>query len=339
MLTFNRSRLIGPNLPQAQEAVTVVVPAYNEEAAVAYQVHEIRRTLEASGIPGEILVVDDGSSDNTAEEALHSGARVLRHVANRGYGASIKTAIKAAKYEIIVIIDADGTYPAEEIPALLTALQDADMAVGARSGKQVHIPWIRRPAKWVLGWLAERIAGRRIPDLNSGLRVFRRSCVVQYFPILSDRFSFTTTVTLAYLADDYRVVYRPINYHKRIGTSKIVPRHFMDFMVLVLRSAMLFQPLRVFVPLSLAFGGLGVLKTFFDIASLFPRSHQLGWSLLFEPVLSTSAILLLLVALQLLLIGTVADGVIRRIARHSTPSVPSNAVFEESLSEEVALRR
>jgi glycosyltransferase involved in cell wall biosynthesis len=333
VLPFSRS--IKETASRPAEAVTVVVPAFDEEAGIGPQVISIGRALEAAGMTGEIIVVDDGSSDRTAEEALQAGARVLRHLNNRGYGASIKSAILAAKSEIIVIIDADGTYPADQIPNLVGQLDDADMAVGARAGKQVHIPWVRRPAKWVLGWVAERIAGQKIPDLNSGLRAFRKSCAVQYFPILSDRFSFTTTITLAYLADDYRVVYRPIDYHKRVGKSKIVPRHFMDFLALVLRSAMLFQPLRVFAPLSIFTGLMGVLKVAFDIMSVYPRTHRLGWSMLFEPVLSTSAILLLLVALQLLLIGMVADGVIRRIARHSTRLVPSQAIVEvEPLNQE-----
>ncbi|MFB3903304.1 MAG: glycosyltransferase family 2 protein [Acidobacteriota bacterium] len=338
MLPFNRS--VKDVVSRLLQPVTVVVPAFNEEAGIGPQVLSIGRALEAAGMTGEIIVVDDGSSDRTAEEALQAGARVLRHLSNRGYGASIKSAILAAKHEIIVIIDADGTYPADQIPNLVAQLEDADMAVGARSGKQVHIPWVRRPAKWVLGWVAERIAGRKIPDLNSGLRTFRKSCAVQYFPILSDRFSFTTTITLAYLADDYRVVYRPIDYHKRVGKSKIVARHFMDFLALVLRSAMLFQPLRVFAPLSIFAGSLGLLKVIFDIVSIYPRTHRLGWSILFEPVLSTSAILLLLVALQLLLIGMVADGVIRRIARHSARLIPSQAIVEvEPVSQELAVRQ
>src|SRR5439155_26884325 len=149
------------------------------------------------GIPHEIVVVDDGSEDRTAAEALAAYARVLRHPHNRGYGASIKTAILAARHEALVIIDADGTYPAEAIPALLAKLERCDMVVGSRTGSEVHIQAARRPGKWFLRWFASQIAGRSIPDLNSGLRAFRRACVKQYFPLLSNRFSFTTTVTLA----------------------------------------------------------------------------------------------------------------------------------------------
>lgn len=307
--------------------VSVIVPAYNEETGVAGQVDTIRQVLVAAGMTHEILVVDDGSEDLTAAKALTAGARVLRHRENRGYGAAIKTGILAAKYEMIVIIDADGTYPAEEIPALVEKLETADMVVGARVGRRVHIPWARRPAKWMLGWLAARIAGQPILDLNSGFRAFRRDCVVQYFPVLSSRFSFTTTATLALLGDDYRVIYHPIDYHPRIGKSKITPRHFMDFTILVLRMAALFQPLRVFVPLAVLFGGLGAVKVAFDIIAFFERNPKVGWSVLFEAVLSTSALLLLLVAVQMLLIGMVADGVLRRMSQQNRHRAPSHAVW------------
>lgn len=307
--------------------VSVVLPAYNEEKGVGPQIEAIRRVLGAQGITHEILVVDDGSHDRTAEAALNACARVLRHPENRGYGAALKTGILAATHDTIVISDADGTYPAEDIPALVAQLATADMVVGARTGAHVHIPWVRRPAKWVLGWLATRIAGRAIPDLNSGLRAFRRECVKQYFSILSNRFSFTTTVTLAFLADDYRVLYHPIDYHRRIGKSKITPQHFLEFTILVLRMAMLFQPLKIFVPLVFTCGGLGLLKVFFDIVALFQRAPTFTWSLLYQPVISTSAILLLLVGFQLLLIGMIADGVLRRIAQHARPVVPSQAVW------------
>jgi glycosyltransferase involved in cell wall biosynthesis len=287
--------------------------------------------LGSHRIPHEIIVVDDGSSDETASEAARAGARVLRHLENRGYGASIKDGIGAASYETIVITDADGTYPADEIPTLLDKLEEADMVVGARTGKQVAIPRIRRPAKWVLGWLANRIAGRRIDDLNSGLRAFRRECVRQYFLILSNRFSFTTTVTLAYLADEYHVVYHPISYYPRVGQSKIAPRNFIDFIILVLRMAMLFQPLKIFLPLSLMVGAAGVLKVIYDVIAFVPRSSADGWSFFYQAVLSSSAVFLLLVSLQLLLIGMVADGILRRIAQHNRSLVPSRALrFSES---------
>jgi glycosyltransferase involved in cell wall biosynthesis len=328
-----RTETEGEGMPMHQAkrggeiSISVILPAYNEEAAVGPQVEAIRHVLSTHGMVHEIIVVDDGSEDQTAEKALQAGARVVRYPENRGYGAAIKTGIVSARYESIVIIDADGTYPADQIPNLVAKLETADMVVGARIGEHVFIPWLRRPAKWLLGWLATHVAGQSIADLNSGLRAFRRNCVKQYFPILSNRFSFTTTVTLALLADDYRVIYHPINYYQRVGNSKITPRHFMDFAILVLRMAMLFQPLRIFVPLSLWCGFFGILKMIYDIATVFLRAPTLSWSLLYQPVLSTSAILLLLVGLQLLLIGMVADGVLRRISQHNKPMEPSHAIM------------
>ena len=324
----------------AEMPISVVLPTYNEEAAVGAQVEAIRHVLSTHGMINEIIVVDDGSEDQTAEKALRAGARVVRHPENRGYGAAIKTGIGAAKYEAIVIIDADGTYPADQIPALVIKLETADMVVGARTGNQVHVPYIRRPAKWLLGWLATRISGKPIPDLNSGLRAFRRDCAKQYFSILSNRFSFTTTITMALLADDYHVIYQPINYYERVGKSKITPRHFMDFMILVLRMAMLFQPLRVFLPLAFWCSFLGLLKTVYDIMTSFLRMPTFSWSILYQPLLSTSAVLLLLTGLQLMLIGMVADGVLRRISQNNKPLIPSHAILvPEPFSNQEAERK
>ncbi len=305
--------------------VSVLVPAFNEEGAVAREVEELRRVLVGAGIPHEITVVDDGSTDQTAARAVAAGGRVLRHLENRGYGAALKTGIMAARYEMLVITDADGTYPVDRIPDLLEALKASDMAVGARTGANVRIPLIRRPAKWILGLVANLVAGQRIPDLNSGLRAFRRDTVEQYFSVLSNQFSFTTTVTLALLADGYRVTYHPIDYNVRIGKSKITPRHFMDFLILVLRMAMLFQPLRVFLPLAIGFGALGAAKVAFDVSVFAMLSRSQGLERLYAPVLSTSALLLLVIALQLAMVGLVADGVLRRIAQ-ARALVPSRAV-------------
>ncbi len=307
-------------------SVTVIFPAYNEASAIESGIRQVRETLAAAGIEYELIVVDDGSEDQTADRALAAGARVLKHIGNRGYGAALKTGILAATHDVIVISDADGTYPAESIPMLLAALEHSDMVVGARTGGQVGIPFIRRPAKWLLGVLANQIAGQKIPDLNSGLRCFRRETVLPYFSLLSNRFSFTTTVTLALLGDDYRVVYLPIAYHKRTGASKIRPWHFLEFVMLVLRMAMLFQPLRVFLPVAFTVGGLGLAKMTIDIVGFMSRHAGNLAAMFHEPVLSTSALLLLSAALQLGVLGLVADGVIRRIIQQNGPLPLSRAV-------------
>jgi glycosyltransferase involved in cell wall biosynthesis len=309
--------------------ISVVIPAYNEQDSIGDQVAAVKNALRENEF--EIIVVNDGSGDKTSQNARTAGARVVEHSSNLGYGAALKTGIRAASFDAIGIIDADGTYPADSIPELASSLQNADMVVGARTGSDVNVPTIRKPAKYILRKLATRIAEQPIPDLNSGLRVFRKDCVQQYFPILPDKFSFTSTVTLAYMSDGYHVRYLPVNYHKRIGKSKIIPWHFMDFLILILRLSMMFNPLKVFLPLALFFGSLGVLKALYDVTALFLRSPGSGWSIILEPVLSTSAVFLMFVGLQLLLIGMVADGVVRRIAQHNPPRVPSqyNPQFED----------
>lgn len=306
---------------------TIVVPAFNESAAVGPQLTSIAAACDGAGMTYEIIVVDDGSADDTAAQAVAAGARVLGHPENRGYGASLKTGIMAALYDVIVISDADGSYPSDQIPALVVQMTGADMVVGARIGEQVHVPLIRQPAKWFLRRLATHIVGRRIPDLNSGLRAFRRDIVLQYFPILSNRFSFTTTITLAYLADNYRVLYHPINYYRRVGKSKIVPWNFVDFFVLILRMSMMFRPLRVYGPLAAISGSLGLGKAVYDVFVFLNAAAAMGWATLpTRPVFSTTALLLLFVALQFLMIGMVADGVISRIAQTARSPLASQGV-------------
>lgn len=320
------------------EPVSIVIPAYNEENSIRHQVETVQDVLFSHGIQHEIIVVDDGSTDKTGERVYETGARIATHLKNRGYGAALKTGINVASYEIIAIMDADGTYPEDQIPNLIDKLKNADMVVGARKGDKVQIPLVRRPAKWILNKLSALISGQDIPDLNSGLRVFRRTCVKQYFSILPNGFSFTSTITLALFADDYHIIYHPINYYKRIGTSKIVPRHFMDFIILILRMTMLFQPLKIFVPLAFLFGSLGVLKVLFDIIALFQRAGHFDFSAVYQQALSTSAILLLLSGLQLILIGMVSDALLRRIARSNEPLADSFADHTSILNEDTEMK-
>lgn len=247
-----------------EPGVSVVVPAYNEEGAIEATVgalREVTRPLEAS----EIIVVDDGSADRTAELAERAGARVISLAENRGYGAALKTGIAAATHDTLVIIDADGTYPPDAIPKLLAHIERYDMVVGARVGPGAAIPRVRRPAKWVLGRLASFLAGRRIPDLNSGLRVIRRDVVERFEHLLPSGFSFTTTITLAVLCSDGLIRYEPIDYYERVGESKIRPVHAVEFLLLVLRTVVYFNPLKVFLPLGAVFFGGGLIKFGYDL--------------------------------------------------------------------------
>lgn len=296
------------------KAVSLIIPAFNEESAVQQVVRAARDLLEDHGYRVEIIIVDDGSTDGTARAAQLAGARVLQHRSNRGYGAALKTGITAATHDIIAIIDADGTYPPKYLPVMLEELERADMVVGARIGKDVHIPFIRRPAKWFLRRLADYVSGSRIPDLNSGLRVFRRDMAMQYFPILPSQFSFTTTITLAMLCDNYAVSYVPIDYYKREGKSKIVPWDAGSFAILILRMAMLFRPLRVFIPIALMCLTYGVIKMSIDL------TH--------DPNISASAILAFMSALLLVLIGMLGDAIATRMGRFNPNAVAGVQVKE-----------
>ena len=245
--------------PKLSLPISVIVPAYNEEKGIAAQLESIRLVLEGRDITHEIVVVDDGSEDTTAQRAGQGCDKLIRHPQNRGYGAALKTGISAAQYDTIVTIDADGTYPADAIPELMAHLQDYDMVVGSRTGAHVKDPLMRRLAKWFLRKLAGYLAGRTIPDLNSGLRVMKKEMVGRFFPILPSGFSFTTTITLALLCNEYLVYYHPIDYHQRIGTSKIRPLHAYHFWLLILRTIVFFNPLKIFMPLGgvLFLGGTG----------------------------------------------------------------------------------
>jgi glycosyltransferase involved in cell wall biosynthesis len=303
-------------------ALSVVIPAYNEEDGIGGVIAEVRNLLERHGIETEIVVVDDGSRDRTARAAAEAGARVLRHRSNRGYGAGLKTGIVAARHDNIAIIDADGTYPASYLPAMLEMLDKADMVVGARTGNNVEIPLARRPAKWLLTRLANYLTSSRIPDLNSGLRVFRRNIATQYFPILPDQFSWTTTITLAMHCDKYAVAYLPIDYRERKGQSKIVPWDAGTFFMLMLRTIMLFRPLRVFLPIVVACLVYGAVKMSIDL------THQ--------PNISASALLAFLSALLVLLIGMVSDAIAMRLGRIGMEATAGVRAEEYSIEEDAS---
>ncbi len=300
--------MVSPAWSAPLTAVSVIIPAYNEEGAIA---DVLRRLLSAladlsasRGITFEVIVVDDGSKDNTFAEAssVSADVRVLQQVPNRGYGAALKFGIRHSTHEWILITDADGTYPIEHIPDLLDKCVAADMVVGARTGPEVHVPFIRRPAKWALTKLASFLSNAVIPDLNSGMRMMRRTLVKENLRILPDKFSFTTTITLAAIAGGFAVAYVPINYHVRTGTSKIRP--FADtigFTKLILRTILFFDPLRVFIPLSLGLVGAGVLVL-------------LGSWWLMDRVMDVTAILLVVTGIQILAIGVIADIVNRKLS-------------------------
>jgi len=237
----------------SQRAVSVVIPCFNEEQAIAETIENVAAALGERD-DFEILVIDDGSTDRSREiledfEGRLGALRVISHERNAGYGAALKTGIRNARHELIAITDADGTYPNDRLGELVDLAADADMVVGARTGPNVSIPLMRRTPKRLLKSFAEWITGREIPDLNSGMRVFRRSVIARYTRILPNTFSFTTTITIAMLRDGEDVRFVPIDYATRVGSSKIKPiRDTLRFFQLVLRTGMYFAPLRVLAP-------------------------------------------------------------------------------------------
>ncbi len=283
------------------EKVSIIIPAYNEREGIPQVIESLQSLRKKHGNQWEIIVVDDGSTDGTPELIRSLQDIVLiRHPFNRGYGAAIKTGIRHAKYNTLIISDADGTYPIQDIPKLLAQLSKSEMAVGARGNNDSNIPLARRPAKWVLNKLANYLTGIRIPDLNSGLRAMKKDIVMKFIHLLPEGFSFTTTITLAMLTNDYAVEFIPIEYKMRSGRSKIRPiRDTMNFLQLIIRTVLYFDPLKIFLPIS----------AFFFIASI----TVLMMSYVFTPkVMDITTVILFISGVQILAIGMIADLIDKR---------------------------
>jgi glycosyltransferase involved in cell wall biosynthesis len=281
------------------EPVSIIIPAFNEQDGIGEVLDSIQQLMKSHGIEGEIIVVDDGSTDRTAHVVQSRGVKLVQHDMNRGYGATLKTGIRHAKYDLMLITDADGTYPVEAIPLMLGRIAKCDMVVGSRTGAQVKIPFFRRPAKWMLRKLANYLSQKEIPDLNSGLRVFRREIAERFFSLFPEGFSFTITITMAALTNNYRVEFIPVNYYRRIGKSTIRPaRDFLGFLSLIVRMTVYFNPLRIFLPASLLLFVVGVVKAAID----FFRLDHFG----------VGAAIAVVAAIQILCLGLLADLIIRR---------------------------
>jgi glycosyltransferase involved in cell wall biosynthesis len=243
--------------------ISVVIPALNERDAIIDTINRINVALTgAQLIPYEIIVVDDGSSDGTGQLAEQAGAKVIRHHHNIGYGRSLKDGILIASYDTIVISDADGSYPLETIPKLVARFdQGFDMVVGARTGPNYRESMLKSPLRAVLKTIVEFTANREIPDINSGLRIFRRQVAVTYFDHVSDLFSFTTSLTLAYMMNSKFVDYVDIDYKERIGRSKVrLFRDSLRTLQYVLEACTYYNPLKIFVLLALMCCALAVLS-------------------------------------------------------------------------------
>ena len=247
--------------------LTVIIPAYNEAEAIGPVVTTLLDVVK--GV--HVLVVDDGSTDDTAARAEAAGAKVIRHSRNRGYGAGITTGIRSATTGVVALMDADGQHDPADIPRLLEDIDQFDMVVGARN-QDSHRDWGRRPGKFVLSKFANFLAKEKIPDVNSGLRAFRREVILRYLHLMPEGFSFSTTSTFAMLKGDHRIKWIPITVKKRVGASTVRQlKHGPQVIMLMLRLTVLFDPLRVFLPVSgllllIAFGMTVANMIFFRFA-------------------------------------------------------------------------
>lgn len=280
--------------------ISFIIPSYNEESSIGHLLSELQKLLLDLHLPHEIIVVDDGSSDDTAKIAQKMGAVLLRHPTNMGYGTALKTGIRHSNGKYIFIMDADETYPVKQIPMLLQFKDDYDMVVGARIGKNVKTHFLRRLAKYFLTKLSNFLVETNIPDLNSGMRIFKRDTIKKFLKILPSGFSFTTTLTLAYLSHGYLVKYVPIDYYDRKGKSKIRPfKDTIGFMSLIIRTITYFNPLKIFLSFSLAL----------FIMSIIVFSYS---TFVLNKFMDVTTTILVVAAIQIALFGLIADLIVRR---------------------------
>ena len=273
--------------------ISVIIPTYNEALGLPKILADLKAVMESLGQPHEILVVDDGSTDGTGDLAKSAGARVIRHPYNIGNGAAIKTAVRASKGEILVLMDGDGQHQPREIPKLLAGITEYDMVVGARLGS--HKSSLHRLlANKVFNLLATYVTHQRIPDLTSGFRVIKRAVARRFVYLLPNTFSYPTTITMALIKAGYSVNYVPIEIERREGKSKI--RIFADgwrFFIIIIKIATLFSPFKVFLPISLI--------------SLFMGLTYGAYMIIFFSHFSPMVLLLFLTSMIVFLMGLIAE--------------------------------
>ena len=270
-------------------AVSIVVPAFNEADAIAELVTELR----AADPWHELIVIDDGSSDATAERAAAAGATVIRHPYNKGNGAAVKTGIRHATGEYILVVDGDGQHRPEDARRLIARLGEYDLVIGARStGTQAT--HARRYGNSALNWLAGYLTDRDIPDLTSGFRAARREHLREFLHLLPNGFSTPTTTTLAFIKAGYNVAFEPVGALPRIGTSKIrLASDGAKFLLILLKVITIFSPLRVFAPVSAAAFLLG--------------AGYGAWNFAYHDRIPNGAVLLLMFSVIVMLVGLVSE--------------------------------
>lgn len=283
--------------------VSVLVPCFNEEHAIEETIEKLDEALRE--LPSfEIVAINDGSTDGTLERLTALAGRfpclrVVNHDRNRGYGAALKTGMRHAASDMIAITDADGTYPIRELPRLVGLAKDFDMVVGARTGENVTYSKVRKVPKYFLHAWVNWIVNLRIPDINSGMRVFRKEMAQKFVRVLPNGFSFTITITISSLRNNYRVHFEPIDYYQRTGKSKIHPiKDTLRFLQIIGRTGMYFAPLRILTPVIIALG-LGTMAS-------------LGYDLFALDDLTEKTLLLLTATLNVSMFAMLADMIDKR---------------------------
>ena len=271
------------------ESVTIVVPAFNEGHSIGQVVAALREAAPWH----EVLVIDDGSTDGTGKAAEDAGARVLRHPYNKGNGAAVKTAIRAATSDWIAIIDADGQHRTDDAKRIVAKLGDFDLVIGARDPRTQATPG-RRLGNAVLNRLASYLTERPIPDLTSGYRAARREYLLEFIHLLPNGFSTPTTTTLAFIKAGYNVAFEPIGALPRVGTSKIrLASDGAKFLLILLKVITIFSPLRIFAPISAAAFALGAAYG--------------AWNYIYHLRIPNGAVLLLMFSIIVILVGLISE--------------------------------
>ncbi len=268
---------------------TVLVPAFNEVGAVG----KLVRALKEQADWQEILVVDDGSTDGTGDEATRAGARVVRHPYNKGNGAAVKTGLRTAVGTYVLIVDADGQHQPQDSVRLVSHLDEYELVVGARSSDS-QASWSRRVGNATLNRIASYLTGQPIPDLTSGFRAARRECLLEFLHLLPNGFSTPTTSTMAFIRAGYSIRFEPIVAAQRIGSSKIrLGSDGARFLLILLKVITIFSPLRLFVPISAAMFAVG--------------AGYAAWTIATQSHITNSSVLLVLLSVVILLIGLVSE--------------------------------
>lgn len=285
------------------EKVSIVIPVFNEEEAISDDLGTVLDTMEGSRWDYEVIVVDDASTDDTAQIVRgFENVTLLQHISNRGGGFARNTGIKAACGDVVVVTDGDGTYPNQDIPRLLERMeeQDLDMVVGSRQKEAGTLKILRKPAKWFIRKLAMFMSGFFIPDLNSGLRAIKKEEFMKHMELLPWGHSWVSTITLAMLSSGNKVGYVDIDYYPRKGTSTFHPvKDTFGYITLVIRTITWFNPLKVFMPLAVLLGLLALVKFVFDMVN-----HPFYFT--------ANTVILFISFIQVLVLGLLADLIVKR---------------------------